>query len=967
MAQTDGSVLLDTRMDTSGIAKGIAQVEKMFGNTISAAKKVGAAIASAFAIKQIVSFAKECIDLGSDLDEVQNVVDVTFGKMSGVIDEFAKNAAVKFGMSELAAKQYTGTMGAMLKSMGFTTDAAADMSMQIAGLAGDMASFYNLSTDEAFAKIRSGISGETEPLKQLGVNMSEVNLEQFRMAQGMTTAYSKMSQQEKALLRYNYLLSVTSDAQGDFARTSNSWANQMKILSLQFQSLKADLGKGFINLFTPALKAINTLLQGLAKLASAFRAFTELITGKKAEGSGGAMPAVEVADTADAYEDAAAGAQNLADSTKDTAKATKQAKKENDKYLSGLDEIHKYQTTDTSTTTPSTSKGSGASTPASTAGTAIDFGSLAEGETVIDKTAEKMKALYDTIVKGVQPTIDALKRLWNEGLAQLGKFAWDNLLGFYNRFLVPVGKWVFGTGLPRFIDAINNGLMAVNWSSLTNALNGLWDALTPFAIHVGEGLLWFWENVLVPLQTWYISEVLPRFLTTMSILVKIADSILTGAQPAFDWFLDNILKPIAEWTGGVFLSVWDGINSLLNDFSQWCKENPAVIDNITTFVIAFFSALAGIAVIMKVWTMINTIGALVTKLGTIIGAMNPVIIVIAAAIAAGVLLWKNWDTIKAKAKEIWDRIAKTVIDNVRKFKEDAGKMVEKLKNFIRSAWNNIKTTAGTVWSAISEKVVGFVETIRSTVGSKITMLKNTLHTIWTTIKSTAVSAWDFLTVTIPTKAQELRNTVADWIKRLKDSLARKWDLIKEKATNVWNTVKSNTIDKVKAIWERVTKYAESIRSHFVEAFNGVKNGIKSPINTVIGFINKMISGVVSGINAVIDTLNKLSFTLPGWIPGLGNAHFGLNISRIENYPQIPQLAQGAVIPPRSPFLAQLGEQKHGTNIEAPLDTIRQAMQEAGGGNIHLTVNLDGRVVYDSVIRHGRKQQQMGGANPFALA
>lgn len=139
----------------------------------------------------------------------------------------------------------------MLKSMGLTTDSVLDMSTKITELAGDLASFYNLDVDDAFTKIRSGISGETEPLKQLGINMSVANLEAYALSKGITTSYQKMSQSNQALLRYNYLLSVTADAQGDFSRTSDSWANQVKILQLNFDSLKASVGQLLITALTP--------------------------------------------------------------------------------------------------------------------------------------------------------------------------------------------------------------------------------------------------------------------------------------------------------------------------------------------------------------------------------------------------------------------------------------------------------------------------------------------------------------------------------------------------------------------------------------------------------------------------------------------------------------------------------------------------------------------------------------------
>ena len=143
----------------------------------------------------------------------------------------------------MQAKQFTSTLGAMFKSMGVGQADMEEMSMSLAGLAGDMASFYNLDPTEAFEKLRSGISGETEPLKQLGINMSVVNLEAFAMSEGITKAYGSMTQAEQATLRYQYIMSATADAQGDFANTSDSLANQQRILQLEIQTLAAEIGQ----------------------------------------------------------------------------------------------------------------------------------------------------------------------------------------------------------------------------------------------------------------------------------------------------------------------------------------------------------------------------------------------------------------------------------------------------------------------------------------------------------------------------------------------------------------------------------------------------------------------------------------------------------------------------------------------------------------------------------------------------
>ena len=237
------------------------------------------------AIQGLVDFGRSAVDLGSQITEVENVVDVSFGSMSDKAYQFASTAKEQFGLSELAAKTYSGTMMAMLKSSGVAQNAASDMSITLAGLAGDMASFFNLDTDVAFQKIRAGISGEIEPLRQLGINMSVANMEAYALSQGITTSYNAMTQAEKATIRYNYLMSVTSDMQGDFARTAGTWANQVRLLTLNFQSLSAVIGQGLIAGILPAIQALNSLMSKLMQAANVFRNFMYVLMGKKLKGS----------------------------------------------------------------------------------------------------------------------------------------------------------------------------------------------------------------------------------------------------------------------------------------------------------------------------------------------------------------------------------------------------------------------------------------------------------------------------------------------------------------------------------------------------------------------------------------------------------------------------------------------------------------------------------------------------------
>ena len=275
------------------------------------------------AIQGIIDFGRSAVNLGSQITEVENVVDVAFGSMSDKAYQFASTAKEQFGLSELAAKQYSGTMMAMMKSSGVAQDAASKMSISLAGLAGDIASFYNIDTDTAFQKIRSGISGEIEPLRQLGINLSVANMEAYALSRGITTSYNAMSQAEKVALRYNYLMSATGDVQGDFARTSGTWANQVRLLTLNFQSLSAVIGQGLIAGILPAIQALNALMSKLMQAANVFRNFMYVLMGKKLKGSQTGVSDVvsDLGGIETAVDDASSGLDDATSSAKKLKKA----------------------------------------------------------------------------------------------------------------------------------------------------------------------------------------------------------------------------------------------------------------------------------------------------------------------------------------------------------------------------------------------------------------------------------------------------------------------------------------------------------------------------------------------------------------------------------------------------------------------------------------------------------------------
>lgn len=321
----DGHVIIDTALNNKGFVKGLGLMKKQVGGLQSAVTKLGGAIAAAFAVKAIVDFGRKAVEIGSNIAEVQNVVDVSFGELTYKAEEFANTAITQFGMSTLAAKKTASTYMAMAKGMGVASDEASDMAITLAGLSGDVASFFNTSQELADIKLKSVFTGETETLKDLGVVMTQDNLKAYALSKGITKSYEAMGQAEKVALRYQFVLDSLALANGDFARTQNSWANQTRILQMQWQEFMGILGQSIIRVLKPVVIWLNTMVARLITLAEAFNRATEGL-------DAGSAQAEQAEATSSAIAASVKGQNELTDAVTDTAKAQKKA-------LAGFDEI----------------------------------------------------------------------------------------------------------------------------------------------------------------------------------------------------------------------------------------------------------------------------------------------------------------------------------------------------------------------------------------------------------------------------------------------------------------------------------------------------------------------------------------------------------------------------------------------------------------------------------------------------
>ena len=424
------------------------------------------------AIRGLANLGKSAIGFGSDITEIENVVDVSFGSMADEAYKFASTAKEQFGLSELAAKQYSGTMMAMMKSSGVAQDAASKMSISLAGLAGDIASFYNIDTDTAFQKIRSGISGEIEPLRQLGINLSVANMEAYALSKGITTSYNAMSQAEKVALRYNYLMSVTGDVQGDFARTSGTWANQVRLLTLNFQSLSAVIGQGLIAGILPAIQALNALMAKLMQAANAFRNFMYVLMGKKLKGSQSGVSDIvsNLGGIETAGDDASSGLDDATSSAKKLKKALS---------VLPFDQLNQLADNSDNSGTSSKSLGSGLGDLADSFSGIQD--SLDEvltvDETPINKWAAKIrKAFINKDWQGLGSTIADMINVGMEKIYEV--ISWNNvgpkITEFVNAFTTAFNSMVNGIDFDLMGRMLGAGInTAVNTLNLLLGEGGI--------------------------------------------------------------------------------------------------------------------------------------------------------------------------------------------------------------------------------------------------------------------------------------------------------------------------------------------------------------------------------------------------------------------------------------------------------------------------------------------------------------
>lgn len=1027
----DGSVIIDTRMDTTGVQNGVSAIKQSFNGLGSVVKKIGVLIGGAFAIGKLAQFGKECVELGSDLAEVQNVVDVAFTTMSNKVNEFAKNAMTSAGLSETMAKRYVGTFGAMSKSFGFSEAQAYDMSTALTQLTGDVASFYNISQDLAYIKLESVFTGETETLKGLGVVMTQSALDQYALANGYGKTTSAMTEQEKVALRLAFVQKQLSAASGDFIRTSGSWANQVRVMQLQLQSLKATVGQGLINLFTPVLKVINILLGKLATLANAFKSFTELITGKKSSGQTGASSAGLVgtdamADTADQYGNAADNAEKLADATNDTADATKKATKAAKGYLSPLDEINNYSTdksADTSSKVPGAT--GGLANQMKDAVQNVDYGKVAEGETVLDKMSKPLKKIIDRfkqlaklITKGFwdglgdyEPIFDGIKKdldsIWKslkdiftdpEVTKAANKFfdsyayAIGQVAGSFSRIGLTIAQNIIG-GIEKFLKQ--------NVQRIKNYLIDMFNIGAEISQIAGNLAVAFADVFSVfggETAQQITADLIGIFAEIGMVLTETAaklgrDILKMIAQP----FIDNkdILKSAIEGSLGVIETVTSGVLTVVQNLSDaisrlYDEHVKPFFDSIANGLSSIFETLMtgyntyilpvlqGLAEQFK-WLLEGPLGDVILKIETFLGKLIDSLKLLWESVLAPLINWIIANLLPVMA-EIIDVVGTVAIKAIKSLIKIIGDVADTLSGIIdflvgvftgdwELAWQGIKEIADGIWNLIKDIITGTWDVIKTVTKGALKTIKAVISTAWNAIKTATSTVWNAIKKTLSNLWGTLKATANTVFNAIKNKVTGVWDSVKNKTSQVWESVTTFVSDKVEAIKNAITNKFNAARDAVRSAFEGIVNFIKDPINQAISIVNNAVGMINNAIGGIESAFSFGPWSVPTPF-GRKTIGFHATFPRIGT---IPYLASGAVIPPRSEFLAVLGDQKKGNNLEAPESLLRQIVREEsgkgqeGGNTYNVTINASGRKLLDIIISEAEMRRNRNGKNPFELA
>ena len=897
----------------SRIKKGFSSQRKLSSGFGGIASKLTKLVIGVNAAKGAFNGLKSAMDYSSNLTEVQNVVDVGFGKYKSKIEDLAKTSIQDYGMSELTAKQIAGRFQAMGTAVGFSQKKMSGMSVELTKLSADMASFYNEDQEKVAKSLQSVFTGTTMPLRKYGIDLTQATLQEWAHKQGIDANIKSMSQAEKTMLRYQYVIAQTGAAQGDFARTSNTWANQTRMLKQNFQQLGSTIGQIAINAFKPFVKAMNSTLIQLDKFAKSARDALGKIFGWEYEEGGGVTQTYK-----DDMEDAADGANDTADATK---KATK-AQKEFNKQLQGFDRLNNL-TSSKGKDNDGTGNGKGASVG--------DLSNIGYG------SGGKWKQ-KDSIFKKFESDIDTLEKLGKKISTTLSKAMED--IDWKSIYQKAAG---FGSGLASFLNGLFAGgegarLFSDLGSTIANSLNTVLTGLNSFATTFS----WdeFGRNLGIGINGFFTTWDAGLTADTFNNMANGVLAAMTSALNRIHW--DLIAKRIGELIKGIDAKgigenfgklvnsmvnalytlvsnketwkdlgtkIGDGINGFFKGFgkSGWKKLGKTISNTFSGFVTTITTALntvdwdyvgqcigdfiSGIdfgKVTIDLAKLALSVGKAIAK--AIKGSMEtaPIETSIIGIFAILKFTGLGKTIFKTLATKVMTKIAEAIgVESV-----GVGTIAKAAAKGIGKAITKVPSVIGTfISSGAAATAASILASVAAAVGAAFAGW-NIGKAIGEAIMSDEQKkyAYKFKFKDLFTYSpEEWKQGLADWWVDVEDywgkktlKVKTKFEATKEKVAGWWSNVKDWWGDKSVSVKSKlstkaseISKWWKNVKDWWGDKALKIKSifsmdTLKSGINTLIGWINSKI----------IDNLNKISLKLP---KALGGKTLGFNINHIATF------------------------------------------------------------------------------------
>lgn len=778
--------------------------------------------------------------MASDLEEVQNVVDVSFGSMADQVEAFANTAVRSYGMSALTAKRMASTFMAMSNGMDIAQEAGKNMSLQLTALAGDMASFYNVGQDIAQTALNSIFTGETESLKKFGIVLTETNLEAFALSQGIKKSYQAMSQAEKVALRYNYVLNATKNAQGDFARTSGSWANQIRLLKEQWTQFLGILGKGLIQILTPMVKALN---QMLASLISIGNAITKVFGGKTTNNM-----STTIKDSAIQAGDLDAGLGDANESAKKLSRT-----------IAGFDELNVLNPKEEEKKPDSGNTGSDIG-----AGNIADFkvdetqteGVKTRLEQFVKDCQEILNKWQSTIPK-LEINFDTEKAINN--LQNIGKNLLDTIAG-WGSFIITIG-----------IDIAND----LDIGRLGNDVLGLVEAFTELASSI--------TGAVVPaLENFYNVGLSPL----VQAIGEVADSMITWATGIIkgwsDWFTTNkdniaqfgttlgeIVEPISKIIGNLLKITWDVLANaltIINDALQGIATSlinmkPETLKSIITDLLL----IAGGTLTAKAFLNIQDgLMGFVTGTDQAGNAWKGLKQIIKEGNSEGDLGYFITEPFKQAFEKIdivFFTPFKTAL-NTHLFTP-----FKSILDAMRVEWTASMTAIGSFGGGLQ-----ILESTVKSVGAGFSQLWAIISAHPFALVAVAIATVVALLVHLWNTNEEFRQSIQDlWNNTLKPTIDKIVDVLKE----LWNEHLKPLVDRIKELWENTLKPSLSDLWDTVKDVWDKLSVVLGEIIKVVGVVISTVLGVlVGGVEMIASIIGGIADVLTGIIDFLTGVFTG---------------------------------------------------------------------------------------------